>query len=136
MALQIALEVARRFRDGTPPLDAGALSEHLDVPVRTVREVVERLREGGILSLQVCGPDGTEALQLGRPADRIAVFHVSRHARRSASSGGGGDARAAELVEQVWNSSTQLREGTRREAQTLAELSSRCRHRRSGLTGC
>ena len=101
VALRIALEVARRFRDGTPPLDAAALSEELDVPVRTVREVADRLRDGGILSVQVCGPDGAEALQLGRPADRIAVFHVLAAMRGEREPGGGGDARAAELVDQV-----------------------------------
>jgi membrane protein len=100
VALRIALEVARRFRDGDPPVETGELSEALDVPVRTVREVVDPLRTAGILTLQVRQPDGVEALQLGRPAERIAVFQLLT-ALRGERESAGGDAHVADLVDRV-----------------------------------
>jgi membrane protein len=74
IALGIALEVARRFAASAPALDAEALSEDLDVPVRAVRDVAERLLAHGILSLRA--GDGAEGYQLGRPAERIRVADV------------------------------------------------------------
>jgi membrane protein len=99
IGLRVALEVARRFRDGAEPLDAGALSDALDVPVRTVREVADRLRAANILLLQVReGSD--EALQLGRPAERISVQELLA-ALRGGRERSGGDAHLAELVDNV-----------------------------------
>jgi membrane protein len=123
VALRIALEVSRRFRDGSDPVDAGALSELLDVPVRTVREVIECLRKEGILSVQV-RDKGEEALTLGRPADRISVFELlaalrgerERHADESG---------AAALVDDVLaelDASCEKAAGARTLAELLEEL--------------
>lgn len=97
IGLRIALEVARRFRDGEPALDAGALSDVLGVPVRSVREVADRLRAAGILLLEA-RDGGGEALQLGRPAERVAVFELLT-ALRGGRERSGGDARQAELID-------------------------------------
>jgi membrane protein len=99
IGLRVALEVARRFRDGTEPLDAGALSDALDVPVRTVHEVADRLRAAGILLLQV-REAGAEALQLGRPAENVSVQELLA-ALRGGREPPGGDARLAEIVDHV-----------------------------------
>lgn len=99
IGLRVVLEVARRFRDGAEPLDAGALSDVLDVPVRTVREVADRLRSAGILLLQV-REGSNEALQLGRPAERVTVAELLA-ALRGSRERSGGDARLAELVDDV-----------------------------------
>jgi membrane protein len=100
IGLRIALEVARRFRDGLGPLESDALSDTLDVPARAVREVAGRLRDAGILALQVHEKDGTEAFQLGRPADRITVYELLA-ALRGDRERAGGDVAIAELVEDV-----------------------------------
>jgi len=99
IGLRATLEVARRFRDGAEPLDAGALSDALGVPVRTVHEVSDRLRDAGILLVQV-RDDGSEALQLGRPAERVFVLELLA-ALRGGREPAGGDARLAELVDGV-----------------------------------
>jgi len=75
IGLRIALEVARRFRDGMTALDSGELSDFLVIPVRTVRNVVERLIARGIVSVRA-GERSDEGLQLGRPAERIFVTEV------------------------------------------------------------
>ena len=75
IGLRIVLEVARRFRDELPPLDAAGMSESLGVPVRTVRQVADQLLRRNILSIRVIEGQG-EGLQLGRPAERIGVWDV------------------------------------------------------------
>lgn len=123
IGLRATLEVARRFRDGDEPLDAGALSDALGVPVRTVREVADRLRGAGILLVQV-REDGSEALQLGRPAERVTVFELLA-ALRGSRERAGGDARVAELVEGVLrqlDASAGEAAGGRSLAELLAEL--------------
>jgi membrane protein len=98
IGLRLALEVARRFRDGAAPLDADGLSDALSVPVRTVREVANGLRAAGILGVQV--RDGGEALALGRPAERIGVLELLA-ALRGGREHAGGDARLREVAEGV-----------------------------------
>jgi DNA-binding IscR family transcriptional regulator len=56
-------------------LDSGELSDFLGIPVRTVRDVVERLIARGIVSVRT-GERSDEGLQLGRPAERIFVSEV------------------------------------------------------------
>ena len=97
VGLGIALEVARRFRDGTPPLSADALSDLLRVPVRTVRAVLAELERAGVLAAL----DASErelAYQLGRPAERIAVLDVLA-ALRGPREPGSGDPRVAGAVD-------------------------------------
>jgi membrane protein len=75
VGLRVALEAARRFRDGMMALDSGELSDFLGIPVRTVRDVVDHLIARGILSVRA-GQKSDEGLQLGRPAERIFVTEV------------------------------------------------------------
>jgi len=91
IGLRIVLEVARRFRDELPPLDAAGVSESLSVPVRTVRTVADQLLARNILSLRVIEGEG-EGLQLGRPAERIGIWDVLGGLRGTRSLGVGNPA--------------------------------------------
>jgi membrane protein len=74
IGLAIALQVARAFREGAEPWTTEALSEALDVPLRTVREIVAELEESGIvLAVQ---SDGDPGYALGRPAEQVRVEDV------------------------------------------------------------
>ena len=93
----MALEVARRFRDGSAPLDSDALADVLDVPVRTVRDVAERLLQAGILSVRA-QEDRAGGLQLGRPAESVQVVDVLMSLRGDREAAGG-DAEVTRLVD-------------------------------------
>ncbi len=77
IGLGIALEVARRFRDGAEGWTADALADELDVRVRTIREILQQLDDAGIIS-EVADDDTTPpgTYQLGRPAEEIRVGDV------------------------------------------------------------
>jgi len=75
IGLSVALVVARAFRDGTPPFDETALSDHLDVPLRALCEVTAALEKGGLLA-RVADPTREGVWQLGRAADRVRVVDV------------------------------------------------------------
>lgn len=79
IGLAIALECGRAFRDGAAPWKVDGLSEHLDVPLRTVRDVTERLADEGLLS--PCGEEAGDAFQLGRAAERVRLGDVLRALR-------------------------------------------------------
>ncbi len=75
IGLRVALEVARAFRDGGPPLTADELADLLRMPVRTIRSVVSELQESRIVAtLDVSVRE--DGLQLGRPAERITLVDV------------------------------------------------------------
>ena len=67
----------RPTRSGTArrPWDEEALSEHLDVPLRTVRDVIAQLEKGGIVA-PLADVTRSGVWQLGRPADRVRVIDV------------------------------------------------------------
>ena len=75
IGLSLALVVARAFRDGARPWDETALSDHLDVPLRTVREIATALEKAGILA-RVADPAREGVWQLGRAADHVRVADV------------------------------------------------------------
>ena len=74
IGLAIAVELARAFRDGRPPWSVDALSDFLDIPLRTVRDVTGELEAVGILVPSASEPVG--GYQIGRPLDRIHVADV------------------------------------------------------------
>ena len=74
LGLAIALECGRAFRDEAPPRTADVLSERLDVPLRTVRSVLDSLLRAGIL--RSCGAEAAEAVQPARPLELIRVADV------------------------------------------------------------
>jgi membrane protein len=74
LGLAIALQVARAFHEGRAPWTTEALSEALDVPLRTVREVMGQLEEARLV--RATQEEGDPGYQLGRPADRIRVEDV------------------------------------------------------------
>jgi membrane protein len=71
LGLAIAVQCARAFRDGAPPWTADGLSETLDVPVRTVRSLLEQLEHAGIVSR--CGEEQSGAVQPARTLESIRV---------------------------------------------------------------
>jgi membrane protein len=71
LGLAIAVQCARAFRDGAPPWTAEALSETLDVPLRTVRSVLDQLCAAGLVA--PCGGDFEGAVQPARSLERIRV---------------------------------------------------------------
>jgi membrane protein len=119
IGLRIALEVGRRFRDGSPCAETADLADALRVPVRSARDVVQHLVAAGILSLRAETDEG-EALQLGRPAERIAVIDVL-HALRGAREPEVPDTAVAASAERVL---AEIEEGTLKSAggYTLAAL--------------
>lgn len=74
MGLEIALELARAFREGRPVWTDDALARELDVPVRTVRDLCSELVAAGIAAPH--GGDKEGGYQLGRAADRVTVHDV------------------------------------------------------------
>jgi len=77
IALGIAVEVARAFRDGRKPWNADRLADALRVPVRTVRDLLAHLERAGIVA-EIGGENRDEDFQLGRPASQVAVTDVMR----------------------------------------------------------
>jgi len=75
IGLAVALEIAGCFRSGKRPWDEDSLSEHLDIPLRTVREVVAQLEKAGIAA-PVADPARSGVWQLARPADQVRVVDV------------------------------------------------------------
>jgi membrane protein len=75
IGLAVALAIAHAFRHGGRPWDEEALSEHLDVPPRTVRDVLAQLEKGGIVA-PLADPTRSGVWQLARPADRVHVIDV------------------------------------------------------------
>ncbi len=73
IGLAIALECARSFRDGSEPWAADRLSDALNVPLRTVRDVLVALQEAGIV--RPCG-DPPNGVMIGRPMEQIRVSDV------------------------------------------------------------
>jgi membrane protein len=71
LGLAIAVECGRAFRDGAAPWSADGLSETLDVPLRTVRGVLDELASANILA--ECGGEHSGAFQLARPLEQIRV---------------------------------------------------------------
>jgi membrane protein len=97
--LAVALAVARAF-DAGRAVTPEELSDELDLPVRSLREVLAELEEAGIVAAR--GEAREDAFQLGRPAHAIAVAEVRAALRgptRAERGGGPEAALAAQLVE-------------------------------------
>jgi membrane protein len=96
IGLAVALTVGRAFREGAPAYDEETLSEHLDVPLRAVREVVACLDKGGIL-VRVVDPPREDLWQLARAAESVRVVDVLEALRGSRDANIG----ATEVAERV-----------------------------------
>jgi membrane protein len=82
IGLCISLEVARAFRDGQEAWNPDSLAEALQVPVRTVRDVLRHLEAASIVA-ERGGDDRAGDYQLGRPAESILVTDVIASLRGS-----------------------------------------------------
>ncbi len=93
VGLRLAVEVARAFHEHEPPPAADDLADRLEMPVRTVRELLEALEVERVIAL--CAVDDREGGYLpARPLGDISAEDVlkairgsRRSPRRSAASG-------------------------------------------------
>ena len=83
IGLAIALCCARAFHERTQPWHPDALSDSLDVPLRTVREVLRALEQAEIVA--PCGGDDVGCFQMARPAEQVRVSDVLVALRGSAA---------------------------------------------------
>lgn len=74
IGLAIALCCARAFHERTPPWHPDALSDALDVPLRTVRDVLRSLEAAEIVA--PCGGEAAGCYQMARPAEQVRVADV------------------------------------------------------------
>ncbi len=74
IGLAIALCCARSFRDRGQPWHPDALSDSLDVPLRTVRDVLRSLEQAEIVAS--CGGEFAGCFQMARPAEQVRVSDV------------------------------------------------------------
>jgi membrane protein len=80
LGLRVAVEVARAFAAHDPPPHADMISEELDIPVRSVRELLESYVWAGMLV--VCGLEGREGGYVpARPLADISVADVMQSLR-------------------------------------------------------
>lgn len=98
IGLAIAVELARAFRDGRPPWSADALSDFLDIPLRTVRDVTGELEAVGILVPSADEPVGGHLI--GRPLERILIADILA-ALRGSRAAEIGDSEVARVVARV-----------------------------------
>ena len=75
IGLGIALLIARTFRAGETPWDEDGISDALDVPLRTVRDVVSHLEKAGLIS-PVDDPKRQGVYQLAKPLASIDLVDV------------------------------------------------------------
>jgi membrane protein len=119
IAMSIALEIARTFRDGRECWTADTLADALNAPVRIVRDLLGHLESSGIVSRRFDG-SGEAGVQLGSPADKIRLTDVIVSVRGTRERLRG-DAEVARPVEKLLAT---LNEGELEQAggRTLADL--------------
>ncbi|MBM4384138.1 MAG: YihY family inner membrane protein [Deltaproteobacteria bacterium] len=74
IGLAIALCCARAFRDRAQPWHPDALSDALDIPLRTVRDILRALEEANIVA--PCGGESAGCFQMARPIEQVRVADV------------------------------------------------------------
>jgi len=79
VALRVMTVIAQRFRDGAPPADLIQLSQNLNVPTRTTGDLLETMKQGGLL-VEVGGPE--VSFTVARPLDRITTEDILLAVRR------------------------------------------------------
>ncbi len=111
IGMRIALEIARAFRDGAEPWTDDALSVAMQVPVRTVRDVLVPLENARIVTA-IAAEEREAGWQLRRPADAIRATDVLA-ALRGDREPVSGDADVTRVVESLL---AELAEGERKAA--------------------
>jgi membrane protein len=129
IAMSIAVEIGRVFRDGGESWTSDSLAEAIRVPVRTVREVLRDLEATGIVARRV-DDDREGAVQLGIAADRITLTDVLASVRGTRDPLRGDD----DVVRPVEAALDTLTEGesTVARGRTLADLLEAVPPRRAG----
>ena len=133
IALRIALQVARAFRDAAPPQTTDNLAGELNAPVRVVRDVVAQLETAGILARRG-GPSDADAYQLGQPAEQIRAVDILTALRgtRVPTAGDGSAAVVDRLLEDL-DLAAVSGGGARTLSELLAEISDSSENRALAL---
>jgi len=76
LALRIAQLCAKRFEAAEPPLSDAAIAYELGVPIRLTREIVEQMREAGILAEVRAGENNDYAYQPAFATQQMTVKRV------------------------------------------------------------
>jgi len=76
IGLRVAVMIARSFRDRRPAPRASDLADALDVPIKTIRGVLDQLVPAGIVAPRAVDEERDDAFQLGRPAADVSVSDV------------------------------------------------------------
>jgi membrane protein len=92
IAVELAVEVARRFIEGREPPSSVGLADRLDEPIRLVRGLAADLEAAGILRHVQVGDDGTKGYVPSRPLADTTLGDVLRAVRSA------GEAEATEDV--------------------------------------
>jgi membrane protein len=73
LGLAIAVRAARSFDRGENPLTAEALADELELPIRSIRSILDTLQRAGVFALSGEEEIRGAGYQLGRAADRLPV---------------------------------------------------------------
>jgi len=76
LSLQVVHLIVKHFMDGGRPLSSDEISDRLDIPPRTVREIIDSLVGSGLVT--VVSPDGpgSRGYQPSRDIDFFTISHV------------------------------------------------------------
>jgi membrane protein len=95
VALRVAVEVARAFRDAAPAPSAGDVATACGVSIRSVREALRALVAAELVVEGAAEDDEDPRFSLGRPAERIRVADVLVALRGQRERSGDSDAGVA-----------------------------------------
>jgi len=98
IAIQIAVEIARRFRAQQSPPATEWLADSLDEPVRLVRRLVDELEQAGLVRGVLLRDDKERGYVPARPVRELTVGDVLRAVRGEIDLGQGGTAVRSEPV--------------------------------------
>ncbi len=86
MAVHMMLKIVERFHRGEPPMKAEELSKLLSIPLRLVREIIQRLLHSGLVR-EIYGEE--PCYQPSKNPSLISVLDVCRAIRKSSGKDGG-----------------------------------------------
>jgi membrane protein len=105
IAVEIAVEIVRNFRDQEAPPTAEWLADSLDEPVRLIRRLVDRLEQADLVRGVLLRDDKEMGYVPARPVRDLTVGEVLRAVRGEVERGSGSQSVAETLdrLEGVWS---------------------------------
>ena len=98
IALEIAVEIVRNFRDGLTPPTADWLADSIDEPVRLIRRIIEELEQAALVRSVHSEDDKDLAYVPARPLNQMTVGQILRAVRGEVERGPGLPAACSEPV--------------------------------------